>query len=69
MGWRNEEESSYVVDTGLDVAMEWSEIGPVDLDALSENWADADIESFWLEFRSGSELASSVRLGWIRLTE
>jgi len=69
VGWRNEEESSYVVDTGLDVGTEWAEIGSVDLDALSENWAEADIESFWLEFRSGSELASSVRLGWIRLTE
>lgn len=68
-GWRNEEDSTYVVDTGLDVTMEWSEIGSVDLDALSENWTDAEIESFWLEFRSGSELASSVRLGWIRLTE
>jgi len=69
VGWRNEEDSVCVVDTGLDVDTVWAEIGPVDLDALSEAWTDADIESFWLEFNSGSPLASSIRLGWVCLTE
>jgi hypothetical protein len=67
-GWRNAEDAAYVVDTGLEIGPGWTEAGPLDLDSLAARWSDADVEAFWLEFRSGSPLTTPIRLGWVKLT-
>jgi len=69
LGWRDVEDEVYVVDTGLDISPDWIETDPVSIGSISEDWGDYDVEEIWLEFRSSSELATSVRLGWVRLTQ
>ena len=59
----------YVVDTGLDISQDWIETDPFSIGSISEDWGDYDVEEIWLEFWSACELATSVRLGWVRLTE
>ena len=68
LGWRNEEDSVYVVDTGVDIGTDWVEATPVSIDSISGAWDNDDIKEIWLEFR-GTNLNTSVRLGWIKLTE
>ena len=58
------------VDLGIDLTTDWEEPGPVDLDDLtSGTWSAKKASTIWLEFGSGSSLATPVRIGWIRLTE
>ena len=68
LGWRNEEDSVYVVDTGIDIGTDWVEAAPVSIDNISGDWDNDDIKEIWLEFR-GSSLPTSIRLGWVRMTE
>ena len=58
----------YVVDTGIDIGTDWVEAAPVSIDSISGDWDNDDIKEIWLEFR-GSNLPTSIRLGWIKLTE
>ena len=58
------------VDLGIDLTTDLEEPGPVDLDDLtSGTWSAEKAGTVWLEFGSGSSLATPVRIGWIRLTE
>jgi len=59
----------YVVDTGLDISPDWIETDPVSIGSISGDWGDYDVEEMWLEFRSARTDDTSVRLGWVRLTE
>jgi len=69
LGWRDDRDSVYVVDTGLDISPDWIETDPLSIGSISGDWGDYDVEEIWFEFRAGSQLATSVRLGWVRLTE
>ena len=68
LGWRDKDDSVYVVDTGLDLTTDWLESDPVSLGSLSSDWDTLDVEDIWLEF-GGSNLPTSIRLGWVKLTE
>lgn len=66
--WVDEHSTEHYVDLGEDITTTWTEIGPINIQDLDSEWDDEDASSFWLEF-SGSNLATEVRIGWIKLTE
>ena len=68
LGWSDEVDSVYVVDTGLDLTTDWLESDPVSIGSLSSDWDTLDVKQIWLEFR-GTNIDTSVRLGWVKLTE
>jgi len=65
--WMNSDSSGYFVDIQEDLGSTAADIGPVDLSSLSGNWT-GDAIAFWLEF-TGTNLATDVRIGCVRLTE
>ena len=69
LGWRDVEDEVYLVDTGLDISQDWIETDPFSIGSISEDWGDYDVVEIWLEFRSVRTDETSVRLGWIRLTQ
>ena len=68
LGWKDEDSLVYVIDTGLDLTTEWLESDPVSIGSLSSDWDTLEVEEIWLEFR-GTNIDTSVRLGWVELTE
>jgi len=69
LGWRDVEDDVYAVDTGLDISPDWIETDPISIGSISGDWGDYDVEEIWLEFRTDRTDETSVRLGWVRLTE
>jgi len=65
--WMDSDSSGYFVDIQEDLGSTAADIGPVDLSSLSGNWT-GDVIAFWLEF-TGTNLATDVRIGWVKLTE
>jgi hypothetical protein len=65
--WIDDHNNHYSTGIGDSLTTAARDIGPIDISTLSVNWT-GKIESIWIEF-SGGNSASSVRIGWIKLTE
>ena len=68
--WLNEDSVAHSIELSETIGTDWAEIGPIDLDSGSSEWASDDAIKLWLEFNANSKLSpADVRIGWIKLTE
>lgn len=65
--WIDDDDNYHHTDIGEDFTAVARDIGPIDLSALHQGWS-GDIKKVWFEF-AGGNAASSVRIGWVKLTE